>query len=158
MRRINFLIIILVGFVLCAACKKSDDVDEYVKKMKAKASVETVIAQDEADKYFAPIFKAKQELDEAEKRVSQLKEGSNEYTLACRQADSKREALHFFVENMNDKYYSVIGFHISEVSSMDEYKSANNLVKSRLAGIILEKYEKMALDYVNSKHGAKLDE
>lgn len=159
MKRIQFLTIILVGFAaLCVACKKADGVDEYIKKMKAEAAAKTVIAQDEVDKYFAPIFKAKQELDEAEKRVSLLKEGTNEYSLARRQVDSKREALLYLVENMNDKYYSIIGFHLSEVSSMDEYKVASDLVKSRLAGIILEKYKKLTLDYVNSKYGAKSEE
>lgn len=153
MRRINYLAIILIGCVLMAtSCKKTSDIDEEVKRMKAKADEEIVMAQDEIDKQFEKLFSARKQLEEIEKRASQFKKGTSDYILAQREVEEKRKNQQDAIEALNDRYYSLIGFHLTEVNSNEEYKNANELIKSRIALEINEKYEQMALDMVNGKY------
>lgn len=153
MKRIIYLTIILLGYVLMAtSCKKTSDVDEEMKRMKAKADEEIVMAQDEIDKQFEKLFSARKQLEEIEKRASQFKKGTSGYILAQREVEEKRKNQQDAIEALNDRYYSLIGFHLTEVSSNVEFKNANKLIKSRIALEINEKYEQMALDMVNSKY------
>ena len=153
MRWINYLTIILLGCVLMVtSCKKTSDIDEEVKRMKAKADEEIVMAQDEIDKQFEKLFSARKQLEEIEKRASQFKKGTSDYILAEREVEEKRKNQQDAIEALNDRYYSLIGFHLTEVNSNEEYKNANELIKSRIALEINEKYEQMALDMVNGKY------
>ena len=152
MRWINYLTIILIGCVLTTtSCKKTNEVDEEVKRMKAKADVEVVMAQDEIDELFENLFNARKQLEETEKRASQFEKGTSEYVLAQREVEEKRKYQQDVIEDLNERYYSLIGFHLTEVGSNEEYKGANKLIKSRIALEIYEKYEQMALDLVNNK-------
>lgn len=138
---------------MVTSCKKKNDVDEEVKRIKAKADVEIVMAQDEIDEQFEKFFSARKQLEEIEKRAGQMKKGTSDYVLTQREVEEKRKYQQDVIEELNDRYYSLIGFHLTEVSSNEEYKNANKLIKSRIALEINEKYNQMALDLVNSKYG-----
>ena len=156
MRRISYLKIILIGCVLTTtSCKKTNSVDEEVKRLKAKADVEVVMAQDEIDEQFENFFNARKQLEETVKRASQFKRGTSDYVLTLREVEEKRKYQQDVIEELNDRYYSLMGFHLTEVGSNEEYKNANELIKSRIALEIYDKYKQMALDLINSKDGVK---
>ena len=135
--------------------QKTNNIDEQVKRLKAKADVEVVMAQDETDEQFEEFFNARKQLEETEKRLGQFKKGTSDYVFTQRKLEEKRKYQHDVIETLNDRYYSIIGFHLTEVGSDEEFKNANELIKSRIAIEIYEKYKQMALELVNSKYDEK---
>lgn len=93
----------------------------------------------------------KKKLEEAEHTLSNLVKGSRNYMKRREEIKNNRSKIEFLINTINKRYVSVIGFHISDVTSFDELNNLKELITSRRKVSLLKKYKQLTIDYVNGK-------
>jgi len=93
----------------------------------------------------------KQKVEEAENTLSHLIKGSIDYTKQKESLKTGRIKYEYLINTVNQRYAAVVGFHISDVTSLDELNSLRELIVSRRRVSLLNKYKQLSYDYINSK-------
>lgn len=98
------------------------------------------------------LLTAKQRLEQAENTIANLAEGCSKYTKIKEEIRINRIKYKYLIDAVNNRYYTDIGFHIHDATNYEEIINLRNFIKSRRRVLILEKYIKLAQDYLNNNY------
>lgn len=108
----------------------------------------------QTDGIFNMLLAEKKRIDQAENTIAKLAKPDSDYTKIKGKIRIYKIRYESLINAVYNLYYTDIGFCITNVSSYEEVVFYRDLALSRRKILILEKYKKLALDYVNDNYSA----